>query len=597
MVGRRRLTVGLSACVGPGDRLLLKKNGHVLASCVNGFARIFPPYRARDRMRCGAETIRITVKEITSEEEYKGYRQLLDFHYRGHAFRGRHAILVAIAHDPFYPHVLGYVELTTSFFMNKARGRVFNAPFDSKTGIRWKEWNANVAQRNINSVIRIARCVVYPEFRGLGLGQILINHSFRFAKSHWHVGRVRPCFVEITADMLKFIPFAARAGMVFIGRTEGNLGRVRKDLEYLLRNKSRISEGEIIRVKDGANWTDPQGILDLQLGYMRQVQTILRDNGLKRKSFLAHLEDIDEHLPLKTYALLHKVLRFPKPTYMKGLTRTAHEFLLRRVRQLEIDEPGEISGTCGRPLTTPITIDNLQVAFSTAVRLTRKTQAIQQAFGLSLNQLECTVLKNFSLQVPPASIVLLYGASGSGKTILLDLIARRGRPRRTMSVSGTIAVPEGARIGVFKPIASTRPLIEVFGGRDVYKAIHVLNTAGLSEAYLYLKRFGDLSRGQQYRALIAKMVESDANLWLADEFCATLDPVTANIVSSNVRRHAKKIGATLIVACADCADFASSLQPDIVVQLTNAWEYQVFQGERFLQVLEQRRVRSLPGIR
>ncbi|HWO87528.1 MAG TPA: ATP-binding cassette domain-containing protein [Gemmatimonadales bacterium] len=476
--------------------------------------------------------------------------------------------------------------------MNKARAFVFDAPFDSGDGIRWTEWNARVARRNVNSIVRIARCVVYPEFRGLGLGQVLVNHSFRFARRHWHVGGVRPYFVEITADMLKFVPFAARAGMVYIGLTEGNLSRIRKDLDYLIRNETRIARGEIIRVKNGKTLNDPQGILDLQLSYVRRVRDLRRTTRLSARALLARLDNIDRRVPLKTYELLQPVLRFPKPTYMRGLTATAHNFLVRRVQELGISEPEWLETVRVSPLSGPIVIRGLTVGFSRRVSLTQKTRAIQQAFGLSVSQLDSTVIKDFELTVPPGSIVLVWGASGSGKTVLLDLLARRGVPRKGMTVSGQVSVPRSARIGTFVPLPSTKPLIELYGGRDVYRAVQVLNTAGLCEAQLYLKRFKDLSRGQQYRALIARMIDGSANLWLADEFCATLDRVTANIVATNVRRHARKVGATLILACADLGGFVDALEPDIVVQLTNAWEYRVLHGKRFLQRLRSRGLRD-----
>lgn len=584
-IGRRRLTVGMSCCLGPGDRVVFRPGGRVLAKCVNGEAIVLPPYRAPERIRCGSQLIRVTIKEITNEAEYEGYKQLVDFHYRTRGSRGRHAILVATSRDPLLPRVLGYLELTTSFYMNKARSALFNAKFDSGDSIAWDGWNATVARKRINAVVRIARCVVYPEFRGLGLGQILVNHACRFSRRHWHVGGVRPYFIEITADMLKFIPFAARAGMVFIGNTEGNLARVQKDLDYLLRNAKRIKKGEIIRVKREGRLEDPQGILDLQLGYMRYVGKMLGRNGMSREELLRRLDGVDRRASLKMLDEFRDVLRFPKPTYMRGLTARAHRFLVERRAALGLEEPSEPIRVRRRMVDGPISVDSLTVTFRSSVRRTRRTHAVQQAFGISPSALECTVLKNVSLEVPPGSIVLCIGASGSGKSVLLDLIARRGRPRTGMRLEGRITIPSKARVGVLRALRSDRPLVELYGSGDVGRALHVLNVAGLSEAYVYLKRFRDLSGGQQYRAMIAKLIDSEANLWVADEFCSALDPVTANIVATSVRKHARRVGATVVLAAAHFGSFVHSLGPDIVVQLTNAWEYRVERGSLFLRRL------------
>ena len=64
-----------------------------------------------------------------------------------------------------------------------------------------------------------------------------------------------------------------------------------------------------------------------------------------------------------------------------------------------------------------------------------------------------------------------------------------------------------------------------------------LSRVGLSDALAFVKPFWMLSRGQQYRAMIASLLLADDAVWLLDEFCSDLDPLTAQIVAHNVRRH------------------------------------------------------------
>ena len=152
------------------------------------------------------------IKEITEVDEHAAYQSLADYHYRGRSIHGRTARLIVRSFSPGYPSVLGYVELATPFFMNKPRSVVLDAPFQ-----------CGPVRKHIHSVVRIARTVVAPEFRGAGIGQMLIKHAAKFATHRWQVSGYLPCFMEISADMLKFVPFAERAGMRYVGETEGNL--------------------------------------------------------------------------------------------------------------------------------------------------------------------------------------------------------------------------------------------------------------------------------------------------------------------------------------------------------------------------------------
>jgi ABC-type ATPase with predicted acetyltransferase domain len=122
-------------------------------------------------------------------------------------------------------------------------------------------------------------------------------------------------------------------------------------------------------------------------------------------------------------------------------------------------------------------------------------------------------------------------------------------------------------------------------------ALFALNVSGLAEAHLYVKRFRELSNGQRYRAMVARLIASPADIWVADEFCATLDPITANIVARNLRRRSKERGATVILAAANWTEFIHELRPDLVVHLRAPWDYRVFSGKQFLRAA--RRSQSL----
>lgn len=87
----------------------------------------------------------------------------------------------------------------------------------------------------MNLIVRIARVVVDPEFRGLGISSQLVEQAKQYAASRWHVGGRRPLFIEISAEMLRYVDFVTRHGLLHIGDTEGNLERIFKDLRSIER--------------------------------------------------------------------------------------------------------------------------------------------------------------------------------------------------------------------------------------------------------------------------------------------------------------------------------------------------------------------------
>jgi ABC-type ATPase with predicted acetyltransferase domain len=287
--------------------------------------------------------------------------------------------------------------------------------------------------------------------------------------------------------------------------------------------------------------------------------------------------------------VLHGLLRLPKPTYLKGLTFTAEKLVAERVKALGVKKHSFDVGIPVRPISTPIVLKDLALSVVSRVNQTRKSLAVQEAFGIKPEHLDYPVICNLSIEVKPKSTLLIVGPSGSGKTMLLSAIAGklqglRRVPGSRIRIEGSVISPSNMKVGTLKNVRSEKSIIELFGGKDIRRAIYVLNMAGLSEAYLYLKRFHELSAGQQYRAMIAKMVDAERNVWIADEFCSTLDPITAHMVAQNLKRLSEKFGATLVVAAPHWAYFLQALRPDKVVYLMSGREHRVFEGLEFLRI-------------
>ncbi|HHI5108705.1 TPA: ATP-binding cassette domain-containing protein, partial [Klebsiella pneumoniae] len=178
----------------------------------------------------------------------------------------------------------------------------------------------------------------------------------------------------------------------------------------------------------------------------------------------------------------------------------------------------------------------INVSFNTRVNKTIRTLEIAESFGLGLDEKAWTLYDNLELDIERGDVVYVTGQSGSGKSVVLREL------QRLMADAGQRV----ASIDDFVFADDTNVIDQL--GKTTSDALGLLSMAGLNDAYLFVRKPSEMSDGQKYRLKIAKLIESGADVWVADEFGAVLDRVTAQVVASNLQRAARAVGATVIVA-------------------------------------------------
>lgn len=189
--------------------------------------------------------------------------------------------------------------------------------------------------------------------------------------------------------------------------------------------------------------------------------------------------------------------------------------------------------------------------FQTRVERTPRVLEIAEAFGIGLEDKEFVVFDNLELQINDGDIVYINGQSGGGKSVLLRELAAQMEQRLSLVNLDDITFAD-------------KPLIDQIG-KDTNDAIRLLATAGINDAYLYVRKPSELSDGQRYRFRLAKAIETGAQVWVADEFLAVLDRTSAKVIAFSLQKTARRMGATVLVATTH-TDMVDDLYPDLRIE-------------------------------
>lgn len=538
-----------------------------------GEVQIEPGWRSWGHLCLNGKRIRVTLKEIATQDELNAYRMLTEFHYRGNGGACRRVPLIAKVNVWNLPKVVGFVELSSSLLVNAERKRnVLDHPYQDTThhGVGWERWDWNNAKKYTNTIVRISRCVVYPELRGAGLSPMLAEAAVKFARERWHIGGLRPCFIEIVAEMLRYWPFVEKVGFVKVGETEGNLKRARTAMGYLLRRK----ENGLGYPKGGG------GIMSMHRMHAEQLAEIQQARGISVDEILRLLEQSPDKLDARDWVSLHDILRRKKPTYMRGLTPSANAHLQKCIgasnagradshaRARRSESHGEITG--------------MKISATAMPQNSARCRRVQEAFGIVSTEFNSLIVDRLDVKFEPGEIILVNGSSGVGKSAFL-------RAARHL-LTGNAKLPDGVRVEADNAVKAKRVAqlqkpprnkapIDLLGRYDIDESMRILAQAGLAEAHLFVRPSFTLSVGQSYRLALALALAKKPEVLLIDEFCEPLDEYTSAVICRKLRKAATNEGVSVVVATADARKVLQELQPDRVLLLLSSGQHEWRDGK------------------
>lgn len=526
--------------------------------------RVSPAFTHADEARLGAMRYKLQFSEVTTREDNEDLLYLEQFHYKSlgvdldvedrklSSSGGRRAVILMHLIDGRNRTPAGYIELQMPLLMVKPRHELFAAGFDHPDRpVMWTDWDVNAMRKYVNAIVRIARVVVHPEFRGLGVSRTLIDTGKRFAAERWQVGGIRPLFMEISAEMLNYIDFVSRAGFVLAGKTEGNLARIVKDLVSMTKGYEVTS-----------------GIMSLQKKYLTHLERYCAETGKDFTTVLKRLEDVTQAddpmsaLSPSEWLHLRQVLRFPIPYYLAGLDDPTRAFLKQHAKHASTPKSKRFS-----PGNASVSISGLKAASNYEIPRTNNVRLILNCFGIQATHLNNRVVGPIDIRASSGNVIFISGASGTGKSVLL-----RALDPQQAEQAGSLTIESKTRTRYsaswLRPLPDDIPIFDLFAERhSAAMALSALSNVGLSEAFAFIKPFNLLSRGQRYRAMLADLLLRNDPVWLIDEFCADLDPMSARIVAHNVRKHVSRTGRIAFVAAANHGHFIDALNPTQVIRL------------------------------
>jgi len=157
------------------------------------------------------------------------------------------------------------------------------------------------------------------------------------------------------------------------------------------------------------------------------------------------------------------------------------------------------------------------------------------------------VFRPVDFHLEPGGVLLVTGANGCGKTTLIRLLAgiltaSEGNVRNTASSTAYVGHLLGIKddLTVVENVRFARD----FSGSGNYSVAEAIDRLGLQRVADQLAR--TLSAGQRKRCALARLLLSQADLWLLDEPYSNLDHQGVDLVDRLLQEHSHRGGACVL---------------------------------------------------
>ncbi|BAI60594.1 putative methylcoenzyme M reductase system component A2 [Methanocella paludicola SANAE] len=210
------------------------------------------------------------------------------------------------------------------------------------------------------------------------------------------------------------------------------------------------------------------------------------------------------------------------------------------------------------------------------------------------------VLDNVSLSIEEGEMIGIIGRSGSGKTVLLNVlrgldesipatgqivyhgaacdwcgrveppgkaggscpkcggplspisedILNGADPVKKRNISRRVAIMIQRTFGIYGDDSVIENVMKAlddsgYGGDRIMRAADIIDQVKLSHRMMHIAR--DLSGGEKQRVVMARQLAREPMMLLADEPTGTLDPKTAQVVHQNLKKLSKELGITVLI--------------------------------------------------
>ncbi len=189
-----------------------------------------------------------------------------------------------------------------------------------------------------------------------------------------------------------------------------------------------------------------------------------------------------------------------------------------------------------------------------------------------MGEVDVPALRGVDIEIKKGDFVAIIGASGSGKSTMMNLIGCLDTPSKgkisldskdiSLMTESDLATFRGKRVGfifqqynlipsmtAFDNVMLPMEFLEMSDHEAKERTEKILDIVGLTDKSHHLP--SQLSGGQQQRVSIARSLVADPDVILADEPTGALDSVTGKEILDTLHRLWKEEGKTIIMVTHD----------------------------------------------